>query len=159
MRKSLQFVLATVVAGAALSVGAQTFARADTPEIDVRQARQEARIERALGRGELTRFEARELRRGQRETSLASPPRAHDSVERVQRLALPARTASRYLTSRVSGNAEYQPNQNARCAGSRRKLSPFGPVRCDSLTSQTLPRLSRAAATLFQLANVVSRES
>ena len=76
MRKSLQFVLATVVAGAALSVGAQTFARADTPEIDVRQARQEARIERALGRGELTRFEARELRRGQRETSLASPPRA-----------------------------------------------------------------------------------
>lgn len=71
MRKSLQFVLATLVAGAALSAGAQTFARAETPEIDVRQARQEARIERALARGELTRFEARELRRGQREITRA----------------------------------------------------------------------------------------
>ena len=67
MRKSLQLFLAAVTAGAALSASAQTFARTETPEIDARQARQEARIEHALARGELTRFEVRQLRRGQRE--------------------------------------------------------------------------------------------
>ncbi|MEO7150842.1 MAG: hypothetical protein ABIX46_03885 [Burkholderiaceae bacterium] len=67
MRKSLQLVLVALTAGAAFSASAQGFARSETPEVDVRQARQEARIERALSHGELTRFEARDLRRGQRQ--------------------------------------------------------------------------------------------
>ena len=36
-------------------------------EINQRQARQEQRIERGVARGEITRWEARELRQGQRE--------------------------------------------------------------------------------------------
>ncbi len=67
MRKSLQLVCIALTAGAAFSASAQGYDRSETPEIDARQARQEARIERAMARGELTRFEARDLRRGQRE--------------------------------------------------------------------------------------------
>ena len=80
MRKSLQLVLAALTAGAALCATAQTFALAQTPEIDARQARQEARIEHALARGELTRFEARELRRGQREIARAEAAAKADGL-------------------------------------------------------------------------------
>lgn len=68
-------VLKSLVAAAAvvvsLGASAQPFARHDTSEIDARQARQEARIERGLARGELTRREARTLLRGQREIARA----------------------------------------------------------------------------------------
>ena len=63
--------LKAVLAAAAALVGiAASAAPASHPpaasEIDVRQARQEHRIERAFARGELSRRELRSLRQGQR---------------------------------------------------------------------------------------------
>lgn len=61
-------VLAAAAAIAAFAASAQPcFGRIGTPDIDARQARQEARIEHGLSRGDLTRREARTLQRGQRE--------------------------------------------------------------------------------------------
>jgi dephospho-CoA kinase len=54
-----------------MAASAQSFARIDTPEIDARQARQEARIERGMARGEFTRREARALHQSQREIARA----------------------------------------------------------------------------------------
>lgn len=67
MHTALKSVLAATVALAAVAASAQSFARSETPEIDARQARQEARIEHGLARGEFTRREARTLQQGQRE--------------------------------------------------------------------------------------------
>lgn len=71
MQRPLQLTLAVLIAGAAFSASAQTFGRTDTTDFDDRQARQEARIERGFARGELTRFELRELRREQRQIARA----------------------------------------------------------------------------------------
>ena len=68
MHTALKSFLAVAAAVASMAATAQHFApRIDTHEIDARQARQEARIERGLARGEFTRREARSLRQGQRE--------------------------------------------------------------------------------------------
>jgi hypothetical protein len=67
MHTTLKSVLVAVAAAASMAASAQPFARVDIREIDVRQARQEQRIERGLARGELTRREVRTLQQGQRE--------------------------------------------------------------------------------------------
>ena len=62
------------------------FAPTATPEIDARQVRQEARIERAVARGQITQREARSLMRGQREIARTE---AHAKADgRVSRFEL-----------------------------------------------------------------------
>ena len=63
----IKSVLATAAVVASIAASAQPFARIDTQEIDARQARQEARIERGIARGEIARWEARTLLQGQRQ--------------------------------------------------------------------------------------------
>ena len=46
---------------------------------------------------------------------------------------------ARYRTSRVFGNAAYQPNQNARCAGRRRSTRPSSAVSACSSMVQIVP--------------------
>ncbi len=67
MNTTLKTLLATAATLASMAASAQHFAPVDTREIDVRQARQEMRIERGLSQGDFTRREARMLRQGQRE--------------------------------------------------------------------------------------------
>jgi hypothetical protein len=67
MHVFIKSVLATAAVVASIAASAQPFARIDTQEIDARQARQEARIERGIARGEITRWEARTLLQGQRQ--------------------------------------------------------------------------------------------
>ena len=71
MNTTFKFVLAALAATASMAASAQHFAPATTPEVDARQAQQEARIERGMARGEITRREARTLMQGQREIARA----------------------------------------------------------------------------------------
>ena len=86
MNTTFKFVLAAVAAAASMAASAQHFAPTATPEIDARQAHQEARIERGMARGEITRREARTLMRGQREIARTE---AHAKADgRVSRFEL-----------------------------------------------------------------------
>ena len=71
MKTILKSLLVAAAAVASMAASAQHFAPIETREIDARQARQEARIERGLAQGDLTRREARMLRQGQREIARA----------------------------------------------------------------------------------------
>jgi hypothetical protein len=91
MNTTFKFVLAAVAAAASMAASAQHFAPAATPEIDARQAQQEARIERGVARGEITRREARTLMQGQREIARAEARAKADG--RVTRIELRQLTA------------------------------------------------------------------
>ena len=73
MKMSLTAALLTVVAGTSVAATSTTPSRApektaatSTPRIDRREVRQHARIHQGVKSGELTRPEARNLRKGQR---------------------------------------------------------------------------------------------
>jgi hypothetical protein len=66
MHTALKTLIAASGLAAALAASAQPFAGYDLHEIDARQARQAERIERGIERGQITREEARMLRREQR---------------------------------------------------------------------------------------------
>jgi hypothetical protein len=84
-------VLAAAAVVASIAASAQPFARVDTQEIDARQARQEARIERGVARGEITRHDARTLLRGQRQIARAETRAKADG--RVTRMEMRQLTA------------------------------------------------------------------
>jgi polyhydroxyalkanoate synthesis regulator phasin len=85
MNTSFKFILAAVGAAASMAASAQHFAPAATPEIDARQAQQEARIERGVARGEINRHEARTLMQGQREIARAEArAKADGHVTRIE---------------------------------------------------------------------------
>ena len=85
MHTALKSFLAVAAAVASMAASAQNFARTDTSEIDARQARQEARIERGLARGEFTRREARSLQQGQREIArVEARAKADGHVDRYE---------------------------------------------------------------------------
>jgi hypothetical protein len=67
MHTALRTLIAAAATVASIAASAQPFARIDTSAIDVRQARQEQRIQAGVARGELTRREARALEQGQRD--------------------------------------------------------------------------------------------
>ena len=68
-----------------MAASAQHFAPVQTPAIDARQAQQEARIERGVARGEITRREARTLMQGQREIARAEArAKADGRVSRIE---------------------------------------------------------------------------
>jgi hypothetical protein len=72
LHTALKAIVAT--AAAIVSIAASAAHPVHPPaasEIDVRQARQEQRIERAIARGDLSRRELRSLRQGQREIAHA----------------------------------------------------------------------------------------
>ena len=71
MNTTFKTLLATAATLASMAASAQHFAPVDSREIDVRQARQEERIEHGFSRGDFNRREARTLRQGQRETARA----------------------------------------------------------------------------------------
>ena len=71
MHSAFKALIAAAATVASIAASAQPFARSDTSAIDVRQARQEQRIEAGVARGELTRREARTLQQGQREIARA----------------------------------------------------------------------------------------
>ena len=66
MHTALKPLFAGAGRAAAMAASAQPFAGYDLHEIDTRQARQAERIERGIERGQITRDEARLLRREQR---------------------------------------------------------------------------------------------
>lgn len=67
MNPIVKTTLAIAAAIASMAASAQPWGRIDTREIDVRQAKQQQRIERGFARGDFTRAELRTLRQGQRE--------------------------------------------------------------------------------------------
>ena len=74
MQAFFKSALVAAAAVASLAAGAQTYERpydsrvgVDTTEIDARIARQEERIDRGIQRGQLSREEARQLRREHRD--------------------------------------------------------------------------------------------
>ena len=71
MHTLVKSIFAAAVAAVSIAATAQPFAPIDTRDIDARQARQEQRIQQGIRRGELTRREATELRRGQHEIARA----------------------------------------------------------------------------------------
>jgi hypothetical protein len=71
---NLDLKLVVAAAAAILTIApavAQPTPYTGASEIDVRQARQQQRIERAFARGDLSRHEMRNLRQGQREIARA----------------------------------------------------------------------------------------
>ena len=63
MHTALKTLIAAAATVASIAASAQPFARLDTSAIDARQARQQARIQAGVARGDLTRREARMLER------------------------------------------------------------------------------------------------
>jgi len=88
---TFKLALAALAAAASMGASAQHFAAAATPEIDTRQAQQQARIERGVARGEITRREARTLMQGQREIARTEARAKADG--RVSRFELRQLTA------------------------------------------------------------------
>lgn len=66
MNTALKTLFAAAGLAAAMGASAQPFAGYDLHDVDARQARQAERIERGVERGQITREEARMLRREQR---------------------------------------------------------------------------------------------
>jgi hypothetical protein len=91
MNTTLKLVLAAAAAAASIGASAQPLHRVVLSDIDTRQARQEQRIEQGIARGDLTRFEARQLRQGQREIARAEARAKADG--RVDRRELRQLTA------------------------------------------------------------------
>lgn len=71
MQSAFKTLIAAAATVASLAASAQPFTRIDMSAIDVRQARQEQRIQAGVARGELTRREARTLQEGQRDIARA----------------------------------------------------------------------------------------
>ncbi len=72
MHTALKAVVAAAAAIVSIAASAaHPIARHDAGDIDLRQARQEQRIERAFDRGQISRREMRFLRQGQREIARA----------------------------------------------------------------------------------------
>ena len=71
MHNFVKTVLAAAAVVASVAASAQPFAPMDTRGIDARQAQQEARIQRGIARGEITRWEARTLQQEQRQIARA----------------------------------------------------------------------------------------
>jgi len=71
MHTALKTLIAAAATVASIAASAQPFARIDTSAIDARQARQQARIQAGVARGDLDRREARMLEQGQREIARA----------------------------------------------------------------------------------------
>lgn len=67
MNPIVKTTLAVAAAIASMAASAQPWGRIDLREIDVRQAKQQQRIERGLARGDFTRAEFRTLQQDQRQ--------------------------------------------------------------------------------------------
>ena len=105
--RPLAIALFTLVAGASAAQAAGT----DTPRVDARQARQEARIANGVADGSLTRAEARHLQRQQRHIRHAERHAKADGVvtaQERQRLARMQGHASRSI-HRQKHDAQVQP--------------------------------------------------
>ena len=63
MHTTVKSALALAAAVASIAASAQGWSQVDTRDIDARRVTQQQRIEQGIERGQLTRFEARELRR------------------------------------------------------------------------------------------------
>jgi hypothetical protein len=94
--------LKTLIASGVLLASFSVMAQANTPRVDQRQAHQEQRIDQGIASGELTKREARRLRKGQaRVDHLENHAKADGAVSRKERARL--HHAQRKQSARIYG--------------------------------------------------------